>query len=502
MENNCCINSVPEEVFSPFQYLSIFWNNLGFLECPETFKDLEGGKEILEIERTAVIDYPITFLPLMFKKNGAALWNLLEAIKYWIYSPMKKGHLLDLRRSFNYPDKNELKFLIENKMMIKYSSSVEVEESFWKSSNIWMSRLHNLNPLINKHYFNNCLHKFEKYAKYIKIESPCAVFATALVNPDIVMSMIRNAEMKGAEIANEKYGGYYTLRQDYDMVGIFASLLNLKFSHLDNIYRNHGFKGLLILNKNFCRNVEGQVVLENKPNEYAGLNMNLSLGDGVIINYENKEFIHPDGSYDEFAMAEDKKAFIDSIVLGPEEKNFVFKYLDKESIPEILLNKKVYSDGSREDSELYVNTIKRLYVTIKQIEFYFPEYLDTTDKMILSNQFYLDNDRFCLFNRITNQFIVVNTEYKSYILSPVETVRYYKDKYNIEVPLDNDEMETESGEVPDFDIEEFDKNYDLYAQGYCINIPKQEEEKKEEIAPAINSTIINGYGFNTSNMIM
>ena len=182
------------------------------------------------------------------------------------------------------------------------------------------------------------------------------------------------------------------------------------------------------------------------------------------INIVPDYAITKSGEYDDFAILslEDKYKFIDNIVIRNEEKNFIFKYIDKDALPDILQKKVVYNDGSQTYSKLYIDTLKRLWVSLKQIECYHPEYLESGSKLLLSDSFYIDNTRFVLYNTDMNIFIVLTNTFNSFILNKDDTIKFYKDNYGMNIVIDSEEINTESIEVADFNIEEFSKNYELY----------------------------------------
>ena len=434
------------DVINPYQYVSAFYNNIGYSNCPN-ISSLEGIDISLDkLYRNTVVDYPITKYPVMFNRTRTTLKYLLNVIKIWCKGTAKRGHILDTKNSNDsIPSNLDVRYMIENNIIIKPLCSTTLEEYTWDSSDIRMTRLHNLS--LNKNYFYNSF-KYFNLIEDIMIYNPYAVFAMALINPDVIYSFIRSSEIEAATRVN--CNGYFILRKDKDMKDIFARLLNNKIFYLANLYYKYGFEALWNIHMNYIKN--------NSPVDYYDMKCNMNIN--IVPDYA----ITKSGEYDDFAILslEDKYKFIDNIVIRNEEKNFIFKYIDKENLPDILQKKVVYNDGSQTYSKLYIDTLKRLWVSLKQIECYHPEYLESGSKLLLSDSFYIDNTRFVLYNTDMNIFIVLTNTFNSFILNKDDTIKFYKDNYGMNIVIDSEEINTESIEVADFNIEEFSKNYELY----------------------------------------
>ena len=434
------------DVINPYQYVSAFYNNIGYSNCPN-ISSLEGIDISLDkLYRNTVVDYPITKYPVMFNRTRTTLKYLLNVIKTWCKGTAKRGHILDTKNSNDsIPSNLDVRYMIENNIIIKPLCSTTLEEYTWDSSDIRMTRLHNLS--LNKNYFYNSF-KYFNLIEDIMIYNPYAVFAMALINPDVIYSFIRSSEIEAATRVN--CNGYFILRKDKDMKDIFARLLNNKIFYLANLYYKYGFEALWNIHMNYIKN--------NSPVDYYDMKCNMNIN--IVPDYA----ITKSGEYDDFAILslEDKYKFIDNIVIRNEEKNFIFKYIDKENLPDILQKKVVYNDGSQTYSKLYIDTLKRLWVSLKQIECYHPEYLESGSKLLLSDSFYIDNTRFVLYNTDMNIFIVLTNTFNSFILNKDDTIKFYKDNYGMNIVIDSEEINTESIEVADFNIEEFSKNYELY----------------------------------------
>ena len=309
-----------------------------------------------------------------------------------------------------------------------------------------------------------------------------------------------------AEAANRvNCNGYFILRKDKDMIDIFTKLLNRKIFYLANLYYKYGFEALYNMHLNYIKN--------NSPVDYHNMYTHMKIN--IIPDYA----ITKSGEYDSFAILsfEDKMKFIDNVVIRSEERNFIFKYVDKDALPDILQKKVVYNDGSKAYSKMYIDTLKRLWVSLKQIECYHPEYLDTGNKLLLSDSFYIDNSRFVLYNRDMNVFIVMTNTFNSYVLNKDDAIKFYKENYGIDVIIDSVEINTEADEVPDFDIEEFSNNYELYYGSNSTNysntvtnnivITKEEEDwgvaKVDDKDINTNQVLLSdGFNYNIENAII
>ena len=492
---------VDNDVINPYQYVSAFYNNIGYSNCPN-ISGLDNIKISLDkLYRNTVVDYPITKYPVMFNRTRTTLNYLLNVIKLWCKGEIRRGHIIDEESSNNIPNNSDLRYMLENKIIVKPECSTTLEEYTWDSSNIRMTRLHNLS--LNKNYFYNSFKYFNFIEKEVVIYNPYAAFAIALINPDIIYSFIRSSEIEAANRVN--CNGYFILRKDKDMIDIFTKLLNRKIFYLANLYYKYGFEALYNMHLNYIKN--------NSPVDYHNMYTHMKIN--IIPDYA----ITKSGEYDSFAILsfEDKMKFIDNVVIRSEERNFIFKYVDKDALPDILQKKVVYSDGSKAYSKMYIDTLKRLWVSLKQIECYHPEYLDTGNKLLLSDSFYIDNSRFVLYNRDMNVFIVMTNTFNSYVLNKDDAIKFYKDNYGIDVIIDSVEINTEADEVPDFDIEEFSNNYELYYGSNSTNysntvtnnivITKEEEDwgvaKVDDKDINTNQVLLSdGFNYNIENAII
>ena len=109
--------TIGSEPLTTFQYLSCLFNNLGYDKCPKDFLWLENNIDIELVEKTEVLDYPITKNPLMIFKD-CDLFTLLICIRNWIKGSIERGHVLDPRKSFNLPNKQDIQFYQQNRVKL------------------------------------------------------------------------------------------------------------------------------------------------------------------------------------------------------------------------------------------------------------------------------------------------------------------------------------------------------------------------------------------------
>jgi hypothetical protein len=112
-----------------------------------------------------------------------------------------------------------------------------------------------------------------------------------------------------------------------------------------------------------------------------------------------------------------------------------------------------------EDDTLRISTYKRIYYTLSQIKAHSPELLNRKDRFIFSKQFFLSDDVFALYNRSRREFFITSPELIMLVMDPEEALEYYKEKYNICIRLDPDEIGDSfiSPRAPDIDLDELEK---------------------------------------------
>ena len=407
-----------------FQYSCLLLNNLGYNKCVSDTSWLDKKVPIENIIKDVPLDYPITKNQLMLNNtNGTNLWDLLCVIRIWGRGPMEQGIILDAENSFILPSQNEIKFNLENGILIKRSAATLASPTWWSTSDVITRRLHNICPHINKTYFHNCIRKFPEYAKQIIVKKPFVVFAAAMVDPNIVMSMIRNSELMAAQKINKLYDGYTALRPDYEMAVEFGKQLETKIEHLSNIYHKYGAQGFLTMIRTEAKPISTMLTSNNE----APVTPTIS---------DEDDFSH--------LSIEEKRASVNDIQIDGAAKNEIFTYVDRKSFPDYLVESALVRDERgntvKKYDERFYPTLKRIHRILTQLGIYYPEMLNAKEKWIVSKPFYKNADAFGLYNRAEGVFLLAFPDMEIKILSPKEAVEAYKDKYGDKVLLDPEEL--------------------------------------------------------------
>ena len=231
---------------TPFQYLSVLFNNLGYDRCPNDFLWMERGLNVEDVTKSEVLDYPITFNNIMLRGN-CSLFDLMMVVRNWVRGGVERGRLLDPHKSFRLPSQNEIQYSMQNRIRIQRSACVRSKMDVWDKADIMWRRLFNLVPSKDPEYFEFSLVQFEKWSKCVKVIDPYSAFAAAIVDPDLLFSAIEQAEKEAVHAiwnASDKRVPL-PLMDEYPMARELANTLHKQLSHLSNIYRNRGASGFV-----------------------------------------------------------------------------------------------------------------------------------------------------------------------------------------------------------------------------------------------------------------
>ena len=382
------------------QYLSMLFNNLGYDKCPRDIKLLE--TDILDIDKTEVIDYPITRHRLMLFSGSVTLYHLLIVIANWMHFELEKGNIVDPFKSSRVPNSIEAQFNLENHMKVKRKCVLRNKMDIWDKCNIFMRRQYNLSPNVDPEYFDNSIIDFENWSKVIKVNNPSDIFMSCLINPDVFFSVIRDSEKKAYKMAVEQsLNTYCSIPEDKDVVSRFIPIFQSQCDRIGVILRAKGSSGFIVEENK----------IENK------------ILDPVIYNdtMENTPTI----------LADDIKREIANTPLDGDHKSYIIQYVEPHSCDFI---------ENIKDDDLRVNTYKRLYYSLSQIKANLPELLNRKEKFSFSKSFYINDEVFALYNKYKRKFFITSPELVMYEMTPEETIKYYKDKYNKTIYLDPDEI--------------------------------------------------------------
>lgn len=448
---------------SVLQYQSILFNNLGYDNCPSTLTWLN-NTPLENVTRDAVLDFYPSQHKLMINKKGMYLSDLIEVINNWVIGKLEKGHILDMKQSFQLPNIMTIKYCLDNGIAIKRSKMVTANTMIWRASDIWKRRARELS--IDDDYMNNCIRRLEEYSKQIFILNPCPIFASVIMNPNIFFLALKNAEIEACKEVNADYSGYSALRKDYDAVLKLVPILQKKIDNISDIYYKKGAFGFV-----------EQIVSTNNNTALAAMSAQL---------------LDPANSISKMDMTE-RKNFIDNVKWDSKTKSYLFSYLARKSIPDFLSKPEIQQDENGNNVETfnsqYYPTLRRCYFTLLSIEENFPDLIDPKHKFIISKPFYRNSNEFALYHKGSNTYFLVLNDYTTYSCSPQEAVEQYKKMYNQTVLLDPEEMgdNLDSPKVVDINAEAM-SNPALVAQAIQQNMVNPALQAMSQALPMVIPT--------------
>ena len=405
-------------------YMSMVCYNLGFKARPVTDEWLTKSLPIENENKTESISLPQYLKNRdLIIRDDMSLADVLHALYLWGRGPIETGLLVDTSQSWQYPSEDEIKYCLQNKIFIK-RSCVLTEKCHWANTNILTRRLHNLCPHIDADYFSNCIVNFNEYAAMIPLKDPVSVFVCGIVNPDLLLSMIRSSEMEGAAVVNEKYHGYISLRPDYETAIEFYKIFTTKLEKLSSIFKEHGARGIVMMSYR-------QILNTFKDNSLA-----------ITISSTK-----PDTDTDRLAQLDtidEKRQYVDNVELNDTNLGFLYRYLDQDSLPpELTKVTQRMLDGV---NMVTINNpelgkfLKRVYCIFESISTNRNYWLDDSVKWIFSKPMYASPNRFGLYNRKLDLFLLAYPDLTYSLEEPLTAIKIYKDKYDEEIILNPDEI--------------------------------------------------------------
>lgn len=421
------------EPLSDFGYNSILFHNLGFKTAPIGLQWIESGKPIEWIanESNNVLDIPMTKNKLMLL-GPTSLLDLMRIVRLWGAGHVENGNLLDYVHSFQLPDPDQIKYLIENHYKVSRKAIIKKKTDSWLTSHVEVRRLYNINPNIDEEYYENCFRNYTKYFRAAIIENPIPLFVASIIDPDFLFGIIRESEIQAAKIVNvQKYDGIAALRKDEDMFDEFIKTFTVFEEQVNEIYAQ---EGAFAFTKDLRNSMEfvpsGSVSMMYRTHK-AGLEDNKA--------HKFYKLISEDDVIADLSMVSD---YIDEGLVD-EDRQEIFKYIDKKSLPKFLTDMVVKEDGSKAQSEAYETVMVRFKRILTCLKVSFPDMFDSKDKLILTKPFYMDEHRFALYSKVTNEVIIATNDRKIYIMSPKNAIDLYKSLYNTRVLLDHKEIPPE-----------------------------------------------------------
>ena len=403
------------------RYMSLICHNLGYNKRPTTDEWLRNGDTIENIEKTnPIIDFPLRHSQIRINPKEMSLYDILISIYYWGRGKVEQGYLLDISKSFLLPQEQELVYNMKNGIEIK-RTCVITDKQHWCISDIITRRLHNLCPHIDKDYFFNCIRNFNAYSKMIPVRHPIAFFTCGLINPTYILSMIRQCEMKAADRINQNYMNYASLRPDRETAVEFTVLLSIEIAKLHNMFKEHGAAAFV--------NLMSTETIKDYTTE-------------ISINADNVRDVSHD-RIEQLNTIEEKISYVENTQLDETNLGFIFRFLDKESIPEYLTKTEVLNkDGIYTTTYVkdYYTILKRIYCIFQSCQENRVHWLDSENKWIISKPFYFGPNKFALYNKYFNMYLLAYPDIKYEFKQGLEAVNTYRDRYGEAVRQDPEEL--------------------------------------------------------------
>lgn len=417
-----------------FEYSSMFFQNMGYTSAPDNPTNwMKNGITVENVPRRA----PISYIPnerLTFNQDRTSLRRLLNCISVWGRGGIETGYVVNEKDSYDPPDAAQVKHCLSNNIMLKRPIVIDSEKRFWAVHDIISRRAHNVCPHIDPEYSYNCIRKFTGYLDQIQVNEPWVLFIAALIDPNLVFSIIKKCEMSAAQGLNRYYYGYPSLRSDYHTALFFQNKLNDSIMELKEIYKKKGAKGFLDLVRVNSPSRSGHVIV---PNPVAALE---------VMDPESQTQSTPP-NYDEVVdrvaelqTAEERADLINKIPLTDKNIKMIFNHIEKESLPEYLTEPITDINGNATYGEQYGIALTRMYIMLNCLKKDNPVYLDSDCKWIVSKPFFISENAFALYNQKFNKTIIAYPNFTWTITDPYEALRLYKERYDKQVLLDPDEL--------------------------------------------------------------
>ena len=459
------------------EYLSAFFNNLGYRLRPKNFDFIDKKIPIEDVELTDmnILNHNIPELYLFNTKES--LSNVLDVIKFWCRGKLYNGLIVNPKNTYSDPvSESELEWSQQNNFDIKRAAIMTEKQVQWYGSDIRTARLYNINPNINEEYFEKSIIDFDIVTKRVTVDDPYLLFIMAVVEPDSIMSLLRRVELETVEkVVWEKCNGYIMSLSPLMAVDDYTAILRCYTNQIYNIHSKYGLKGLV----NFARSVNQEKNISRvlAQNLYSGYTvptttLNASMEEGSFI--------------DKFSMLtlEQKKQYVSDLEMTSKNGNIISmvnRYVDISNLNRILKKRTT-------DPDIYIDTMKNIYILISQVSIYIPNYINgVMEKLILSKNLFIDKNNFGLFNKNFDNFIFIDENYNICMCDIDKIGKFIKGKYNKDVRLvpkedmGNKKLEKE---IPDLEFdydkvieqEERSKQLPIYTDILRIDEIKKEDE--------------------------
>lgn len=453
IRNHYSIPAYPDEEdkfnsLSEDEYLSILYSNLGFKNHPDKNDNwwMNGINSNLTKSNKLLSSVRKDYSDIIVHKTET-LDEIIKKINFWFYGEVKNGNLLDLENSFDI-DEKKLRYNQQHNIASNLSFLLFEDEYYWDSAEILNSRLYDLNPDINKEYFEFCI-RDEELLLSVEVQNPHICFLLCAINPDILFSIIRRCEINACmDTFREQNLDSYALINDEDSIVKFESYLNDMLNTWWEAYQKFDISGLEYINEWNLRNQEEKdnQALYDKLYKYDYISPKRVMD--IMDNF--------DKMIDDFSLLSEyqKDQLFANMVMTESKYMFVNKRVDMRYIPKKL----------EEDENMRELVYRRLYICLTQMEKYYPDLLDDEcGKLAIVEEGYISPIQFCLYNKKYNCFIILQkralpttgevSNFVTEIHSPKSTVRFYLENYNIHFKLSSKAMAVPQNQsIPEYTI--------------------------------------------------
>jgi hypothetical protein len=267
----------------------------------------------------------------------------------------------------------------------------------------------------------------------------------------------------------------------------FNTQIMARAKAVSNIYRTVGATGLLTgtrEDKFFGRYKE----IENVIGQ-------CDISDNIAV--DGKKYIK--ASMDNMDLIRIVAYKIATAVMDDAKLKFIYKYVKKGTLREV----DSWGENSIERELVY----KKLYYTLNQLAEYIPGFLTEIERnrdneLIFSNDFYVDPDKWVLYNPKKRCFYITTDNLCVLIATPQEALDYYEFKLGKKVWLDGNEIGVEaiqSPNIPSYDI------FEMERRALTVNPNPIPINPAPQLPPPMPSQVLPErrelYGFNLENIV-
>lgn len=404
---------VYKDVLTQLQYNSILFGNLGYKKCPKDLSWIEMGIPVEDVNKTEDLDTNNITTRALFIRDECTLGKILEISANFIKGGVERGNIIN-PESLSQKDSKDIQFNMDHNLEVGRNFTIMSKMVYWDKNNLFIRRLFNITPNIDKEYFKAALSKFADVIRYVKLENPYIIFTAMIIDPDIVLNLIREAEIEATNVVCQRFN---TNRENIEELKIeveFIKIITLKLRRLYNIYNRYGIAGFNTHREN--NDVLGNVEYHILPQPFVNTNTLINNARRDTIQYWSQEVL--------------------AQPLSGRQKDRVYANVDRESC--------MFLEEFKTNPD-YESIYKNLYLVLDLIDESNPELLVRSNKLVFSRSFYVNPEIFALYDREAKEYfairILINplrVEYANIKL--FDMVKYYKDRYGLDTSIDQNEV--------------------------------------------------------------